>query len=257
MDIQPQPDEDEWLTRTRVLLGDAALERLARSRVYLFGLGAVGGYVAEGLARSGVGMLRLVDFDVFKDSNRNRQLLALRSTLDRPKVEVAAERIRDINPRATVEAVRAFAHDDTLGELLSGGPDIIVDAIDSLNPKTAVIRAGHELGTPVFSALGAATRLDAGAVDFAPLFEARGCPLGRLVRKRLRRRGVEGGDLWCVYSREERNRDAVREPEEDERDEEREFNQGRRRRVLGSLSTITGIFGLRLAHEVILRLCGV
>lgn len=253
MDTQRSSPDAGWLDRTRILLGGDAMARLARSRVCVFGLGAVGGYAAEALARSGVGMLRLVDFDVFKDSNRNRQLLALRSTLGRAKVEVAAERILDINPAAAVEPVRAFAHDDTLDGLLAGNPDLIVDAVDSLNPKVAIIRAGAARGVPVFSALGAATRLDAGAVDFAPLFAARGCPLGRLVKKRLRRSGIEGGDLWCVYSREDRNADAVRDPEDDG-DENAAFDRGRRRRVLGSLSTITGIFGLRLAHEAIVRL---
>lgn len=250
MPNQPQSDESDWLSRTRILLGEEAVERLAASRVYVFGLGAVGGYAVEALARSGVGMLRLVDFDVFKETNRNRQLLALRSTIGLPKAEVAAERVRDINPSIEVEAVRAFAHDDTLDGLLSGGPDLVIDAVDSLAPKAAIIHAGAALGVPVFSALGAATRLDAGAVDFGPLFAARGCPLGRHVRKRLRKHGLEGGDLWCVYSREDRNLEALRDPEEDQD----EYVRGRRRQVLGSLSTITGLFGLRLAHEAVRRL---
>ncbi|MCD8352469.1 MAG: tRNA threonylcarbamoyladenosine dehydratase [Planctomycetaceae bacterium] len=247
-------NEAEWQNRTRILLGEEAVARLARARIYVFGLGAVGGYAVEGLARSGVGMLRLVDFDVFKESNLNRQVLALRSTLGRIKAEVAAERVRDINPAATAEAIRAFAHDDTLDDLLSGNPDLVIDAVDSLNPKVAIIARTADNGIPVLSALGAATRRDAGAVAFDRLFAASGCPLGRLVRKRLRRRGIADGDLWCVYSREERDCTAVREPEADPGDEGHLYNQGRARRVLGSLSTITGIFGLRLAHEAILRL---
>ncbi|MCD8140741.1 MAG: ThiF family adenylyltransferase [Planctomycetaceae bacterium] len=247
-------DETDWQNRTRILLSEAAVTLLARARIYVFGIGAVGGYAVEGLARAGVGALRLIDFDVFKDSNRNRQLLALRSTMGRSKAEVTAERVLDINPAATVEPVRAFAHDDTLDDLLAGTPDLVIDAVDSLNPKVAIIARAAEKGIPVLSALGAATRRDAGAITYGKLFAASGCPLGRLVRKRLRRRGIVDGDLWCVYSREERDVEAVREPEADPGDEGRLYNSGRARRVLGSVSTITGMFGLRLAHEAILRL---
>lgn len=244
----------EWLSRTAILLGDAAMARLAAARVAVIGMGAVGGYVAEGLARSGVGWLRLVDFDTIKPSNINRQLFALHSTVGRFKVDVAAERLRDINPSLCVEPVREFAHADTLERLLGDGVEVVVDAVDSLNPKVEVILAGMRAGMPVYSALGAATRLDGGGVCFGELFRAKGCPLGRLVRKRLRRRGVEGGDLWCVYSEEERNREAVREPTPEESGAEDEYKRGRERRALGSVATITGMFGLRLAHEVVLRL---
>lgn len=240
----------DWKGRTRVLLGPESMERLEKATVCVIGLGAVGGYAVEGLARSGVGGLRLVDFDSFKESNINRQLLALRSTLGRSKAEVAAERVRDINPDCVVEPRREFADARAMDALLHG-VDIIVDAVDSLGPKAEIIHAGKMAGVPVYSALGAATRLDADAIRFGPLFSARGCPLGRLVRKRLRRRGVTDGDLWCVYSGEERNLSAVRDPEEEE---EGEFRRGRRRTVLGSLPTVTGLFGLRLAHEAILRL---
>ena len=244
----------DWLQRTETLLGAEAMERLGRARVYIFGLGAVGSYAVEGLARTGVGMLRLVDFDTIKESNRNRQLYALRSTLGLAKTDVARSRVLDINPDCRVEAVREFAHAGSLEALLDGGPDLIVDAIDSLNPKVDLIQAGVKLGVPVFSALGAATRLDCGAVRFGKLFGTKGCPLGRLVRKRLRRRGVDDGDLWCVYSDEDRNLDAVRERGTEEPGDEEEYRRGRDRRVLGSIATLTGIFGLRLAHEAVLRL---
>lgn len=244
--------EPVWLERTRVLLGQEALERITKSRVYVFGLGAVGSYAVEGLARAGVGTFRLIDFDAVKESNINRQLYATRSTLGRFKADLAAERVLDVNQTARVEAVREFAHADTLPDLLSGKPDLVIDAIDSLAPKAELIACAAGQGVPVFSALGAATRLDADAVRFGRLFEAKGCPLGRLLRKRLRRRGVEG-DLWCVYSEEPRNLDAVRESGEEAGDE---YRRGRTRDVLGSISTMTGIFGLRLAHEAILRLSG-
>lgn len=248
------PTELGWQSRTRALLGAEAVERLARARVYVIGAGAVGSYAIEGLARAGVGMIRVVDFDAVRESNLNRQLLALHSTLGRNKAELAAERVLDINPAARVEAEVAFAHADTLPRLLSGEPDLVVDAVDSLNPKVEIIAAAAGMGVPVFSSLGAATRMNASAVRFGPLFAAKGCPLGRLVRKRLRRRGVREGDLWCVFSEEPRNPDAVFEPEPD--GDVDDFIRGRRRTILGSLSTMTGIFGLRLAHEAVLRLSG-
>lgn len=240
----------DWLSRTRILLGDDGVGRLARARVYVFGLGAVGSYAVEGMARAGIGFFRLIDFDAVQPANLNRQIFALTSTLGRPKAEVAADRVLDINPAAAVEAVPAFAHADTLPRLLAGSPDLIIDAVDSLNPKVEVIAAAAALGVPVYSALGAATRLDADRIRFGPLFESDGCPLGRLVRKRLRKRGIEGGDLWCVHSDEPRNKAAVAGPG----DGADEYRRGRQRDTLGSISTLTGMFGLRLAHEAILRL---
>jgi tRNA A37 threonylcarbamoyladenosine dehydratase len=231
------------------------MARLASSTVCVIGLGAVGGYAVEGLARAGVGMVRLVDFDVIRESNINRQLLALRSTLGRPKADVAAGRVLDINPDIRVDVRREFADAGAMPSLLDG-VDILIDAVDSLTPKIDIIHAGAIAGTPVYSSLGAATRLDADALRFGPLFSAKGCPLGRLVRKRLRRRGIEGGDLWCVFSGESRNLDAVRDPEEEQPDGAGEYRRGRRRTVLGSLPTVTGLFGLRLAHEATLRLAG-
>lgn len=242
----------DWLNRTRLLLGTESMQRLACSRVYVFGLGAVGSYATEGLVRSGVGMLRLIDFDVVRESNLNRQLYAMRSNLGRFKADVAAERALDINPDIHVEGMTEFAHADNVSRLLAGDPDVIIDAVDSLGPKVEILAAASLLGVPVFSALGAATRRDAGGVRFGPLFSAKGCPLGRLVRKRLRRRGIDGGNLWCVYSEERRNLSAVSKGQADEHEHER----GRVRDVLGSMSTVTGLFGLRLAHEAILGLAG-
>lgn len=250
---------DSRLMRTQLLLGAAAMENLSRARVCVVGMGAVGSYVVEGLARSGVGWLRLVDFDEIKPSNINRQLFALTSTLGRAKVDVARGRVLDINPGCTVEAVRCFANMEEMDRLLGDGVSLIVDAIDSLNPKVDLLEAGVRRGLPVYSALGAATRIDLGEVDFAPLFKTKACPLGRLVRKRLRRRGIHDGegDIQCVYSKELRNPDAVQEREEErEEDGRSEYRRGRDRKVLGSLATVTGVFGLRLAHEVILRVAG-
>ncbi len=246
---------DDWLGRTRLLLGDEAVARLARARVCVVGLGAVGSYAVEGLARAGVGWLRLADFDEIKPSNRNRQLYALTSTLGRPKVDVALERVLDINPACRVEAVRCFASAETAPSLLEDGVEVLVDAIDSLNPKVDLIEAGVARGVPVYSALGAATRTVLADVAFANLFETAACPLGRLVRKRLRRRGICEGDIHCVYSRELRNPAASRRRDGDDPEGGwSEYRRGRHRSVLGSLGTMTGVFGLWLAHACILRL---
>ncbi len=247
-----------WQDRTIRLLGEDSVAKLNAARVCVFGLGAVGSYAVEAMARAGIGNFLLVDFDTVKESNINRQLYALHSTLGQNKVELTRARILDINPEAVVDARGIFAHADTLPQLLRDKPDLIIDAVDSLTPKTEIIAAGAERSIPVFSAMGAATRIDADKIHFARLFDAKGCPLARLVRKRLRRRAVdESGDLWCVYSDELRNVAAIENPDEHDRQvEEGEYDRGRVRGILGSLSTITGIFGLRLAHEAILRLAG-
>ncbi|MDR0362369.1 MAG: tRNA threonylcarbamoyladenosine dehydratase [Planctomycetota bacterium] len=246
----------DWMERTRLLLGDNGVRRINRAKIVVFGLGAVGSYAVEAPARAGVGAFRLVDFDEIRPSNLNRQIYALHSTIGRKKVDVAKERILDIHPRAAVEAEPVFAHADTLGRLLSGDPDLVIDAVDSLNPKTEIIAASAALGLPIFSAMGAATRLDASRVKFGPLFEASGCPLNRHLKKRLRRHGVEG-DLWCVYSDEAKHPEAVAAAGADAGLEPGdEYERGRKRDTLGSLSSLTGIFGLRLAHEAILRLAG-
>jgi tRNA A37 threonylcarbamoyladenosine dehydratase len=137
-----------WQDRTRILLGESAMARLAAARVCVIGLGAVGGYAVEGLARAGVGQLRLVDFDAIKASNINRQILALRSTVGRMKAEVAAERVLDINPDARVDIRPVFASADTVPALLSGA-DLLIDAVDSLTPKIDRLPAGRRAGVPV------------------------------------------------------------------------------------------------------------
>lgn len=242
--------------RTEMLLGADGLARLRGARVLVAGLGAVGSYAVEGLARAGVGYLRLADFDVIRDSNINRQLYALDSTVGRPKIEVAAARVRDIHPDCVVDARRVFIDDETAPGLLDGGLDAVVDAIDSLNPKVALLRAAAARGLWTVSAMGAATRTDPFAIRAGDISETDRCPLARLVRKKLRRAGVHGG-IRCVYSMEPpRNRVAGPLPPADAPPDEYELRRGRPRVPLGSLSTLTGMFGLIAATEVILHLAG-
>ena len=241
--------------RTELLLGRAALERLRGATVLVAGLGAVGSYAVEGLARAGVGHLRLVDFDVLRPSNINRQLYALESTLGRPKVEVAAERVRDIHPGCIVDAQRVFVDADTAPAVLAGPPDAVVDAIDSFAPKAALLRAAVAAGVFVVSSMGAATRTDPGAIRVGDLSATEACPLARRLRKQLRRQGVERG-IRCVYSVEPPRTTARPLPPDAGADapEEETLRRGRPRAPLGSLSCLTGIFGLTAANEVILHL---
>jgi len=240
--------------RTEMLLGKPALQRLQHARVAVVGLGAVGSYAVEGLARAGVGHLRLVDFDVVRESNINRQLYALQSTLDRPKAEVARARVLDINPQCEVEALRVFADDDTFGPILRPPLDALIDAVDSLGPKVRLLAAAVKAGATVVSSMGAATRTEPQAIRVADISATDVCPLARLVRKRLRRQGVERGIL-CVYSVEPpRGSLAVEGAAEAAPAEAPPCPRGRERRPLGSLACLTGIFGLTAANEVILGL---
>jgi tRNA A37 threonylcarbamoyladenosine dehydratase len=237
-------------SRIEKLLGREAFARLNSRYVVVVGLGAVGGYVVEGLARGGIGRLRLVDFDVVTRTNINRQILALESTLDHPKCEVAVERVGLINPACRVEGQQAFADEQTITTILDPRPDMVIDAIDSLNSKVQLLRAAHQRGIPTLSSMGAALRTDPSRIAFADLAETRGCPLARRVRRRLRKYGIERG-IGCVYSSEPVDF-VYAGPEQD--DIAYQFRQGSPRNVLGSLPTLTGIFGLTLANQAILKL---
>ena len=231
--------------RTEQLIGKESLGKLKRARIAVFGLGAVGSYAVEALARAGVGYLRLVDCDCIRPSNINRQLYALESTINKPKTEVARARVLDINPNCTVEARQVFAEKSTLPELLAKPLDVVVDAIDSVAPKVELIAAAVRAGIPIISSMGAATRTDPDLIRRGDISETDVCPLARFVRKRLRRRGIESG-VRCIFSIEEPRNKGLPVG-----NEEPSFPKGRSRRPIGSLSYMTGIFGLLAAGEVI------
>ncbi len=234
--------------RTELLLGREAVKRLSEATVVVAGLGAVGSYAVEALARSGIGNLRLADMDTLKKSNINRQLYALESTLGSPKAAEAAKRVRDINSSCSVYPMQIFVHADTLENLLEEPVDFVIDAIDSLNPKIELLETAYKRKIPVVSSMGAALRTDISKIKTADIFDTRSCPLAKLVRKRLRNRGV-GRGISCVYSTETVTF-TYSEPSENNR-EGAEYERGRKRRILGSLPTIPGIYGLMLAHLVI------
>lgn len=237
----------ERFCRIEQLIGADALGRLRRSRVAVFGLGAVGSYAVEALARAGVGAMRLVDCDVIRPSNFNRQLYALESTRDRPKAEVARARVLDINPACAVDAQAVFVDHTNVELLLAGDWDVVIDAIDSLTPKVTLLAAAVRAGLPVVSSMGAASRLRPQFIRLADIAATRHCPLARFVRKKLRQRGVTSG-VWCVYSEEPVRRPGPSVPAAAEAET---FARGRPRRPLGSLSYVTGMFGLWAAYQAI------
>ena len=191
-----------WDSRTRRLLGDAAADKLAKKHFLILGLGGVGGYVAEFLARCGVGKLTLVDGDRAALSNLNRQLPALRSTLGEYKAEVLARRFADINPAGEFVAVPRFVKPEAVSELLGSAKfDGAVDAIDDVPAKVAFLVECVRRGLPVVSSMGAGNKLDPGMVETADIAKSHGCPLARAVRKKLREAGVTKG-VTTVFSPE-------------------------------------------------------
>jgi tRNA A37 threonylcarbamoyladenosine dehydratase len=247
---EPEPG----LARIGQLIGPDGLSRLDNAFVVVVGLGAVGSYAVEALARSGVGRLRVVDFDRIQPSNLNRQLYALHSTLGQTKAQAAGQRIRDIRPRCHVESLSCFVHVETMEEVLADSPSLVIDAIDSLTPKVALLEACHQRGLTVLSAMGAALRSDPGRIRISRLSRTRICPLAKQVRKALRSCSPQT-DPVCVWSDEpiahlpER---ALAPPEP----RQQSLQRGRPRRLLGSLPTLPGIFGLTLANAALEAILG-
>lgn len=231
--------------RTRIVIGDDGVARLRSARVLLAGLGGVGSYAAEVLARGGVGHLTLADFDLVAPSNLNRQLVALGSTLGQKKLVVMGERVSDINPDCRLTLLDRFLQADEMAQVLATGFDYVVDAIDSLNSKIALIATAIDLGIPVASSMGAGGRTDPSRIQVGDLMDSRGCPLARVVRQRMRRRGVDRGVL-AVWSEERPC--APLPPEHNDR--------GRPRAVNGTVSYLPALFGMTLAGAVIHRLLG-
>ncbi|MCK5198783.1 MAG: tRNA threonylcarbamoyladenosine dehydratase [Spirochaetales bacterium] len=235
----------ERFLRTERLIGSENMEILGSKTILVAGLGAVGSYAVEGIARLGVGSIRLADFDTISRTNINRQLFALESTIGLSKVDVAEARIKDINPECHVYPMNLFVHNDTIAKLTEQPLDLIIDAIDSLNPKIELLEFAYNNKIPVISSMGAALRTDPFKIKSGDIFDTHRCPLSKQVRKRLRNRGV-GRGISCVYSTERVDFSYI-DPEEETAGEDL-YDRGIKRRVLGSLPTIPGIFGLILAN---------
>ena len=185
-------------SRTELLLGDEAMKKLENSRVAVFGVGGVGGYTVEALARSGVGTIDIIDDDKVCLTNINRQIIALTSTIGKYKVDVAEERIKDINPKITVNKYKMFFTPETSGEFDFSQYDYVVDAVDTVTAKIELIMRAKEAGTPVISSMGAGNKLDASAFRVADIYKTKVCPLAKVMRREMKKRGVK--KLKDVYS---------------------------------------------------------
>lgn len=225
----------EAFSRTERLLGKENMDRLAKAKVLIFGIGGVGGHVVEALARMGIGYLELVDNDIVSESNLNRQLVATRSTLGRAKVDVMRERILDINPDAIVETRKCFYLPDSADAFDFSKYDYVVDAIDTVTAKIDIIMRAQTCGTPVISSMGTGNKLDPTMLVVTDIYKTTMCPLAKIMRKELRARGVRS--LKVVYSTEP----AIKAPEYDKSE----------RPVPGSVSFVPSVAGLILAGEVV------
>ena len=191
---------NETFARTELLIGEDGLKKLRKARVAVFGIGGVGGYVAEALARSGVGSLDLIDRDKVCLSNLNRQIIALHSSIGRYKTEVMRERILDINPEARVEAHNCFYLPETKDEFDFSSYSYVVDAVDTVTAKLSLAEQAQKAGTPIISSMGAGNKLNPFLFETADIYETSVCPLARVMRRELRKRGIE--HLKVVYSKE-------------------------------------------------------
>jgi tRNA A37 threonylcarbamoyladenosine dehydratase len=234
-----------WLERTELLLGVEKLDLLARAHVLVVGLGGVGAYAAEMLARSGIGRLTLADSDTVSIGNLNRQLIALHSTMGRLKSEVLAERIKDINPDIELTVVSNYIQEQSLGELLEAAPyDFVVDAIDTLSPKTFLIYEALGKQLPLVSSMSAGGKLDPTKVEIADISKSHTCPLAKKIRTRLHRRGIyEGFDV--VFSTEPLRAGAMVLCED-----------VNKKSVVGTISYLPAVFGCACASVAIRKIIG-
>ena len=247
---------NEQLSRTRRLLGQTAMERLRAARVAVFGVGGVGGFTVEALARSGVGALDLIDDDRVCLSNLNRQIIALHSTLGQYKVDAAAARIRDIDPEITVRTFKTFYTPETADQFDFSPYDYVVDAIDTVTEKLGLVMQASAAGTPIICCMGAGNKLDPTRLEVADIYETSVCPLARVMRTECRKRGIQR--LKVVYSREPA---LTPIPDPDAPDAGTPADETRpgapRRAPPGSTAFVPSVAGLILAGEVIKDLAGV
>ena len=233
-----------WQERTELILGSDGLEKLAAARVLVCGLGGVGAAAAEMLARAGVGHLTLVDTDSVAESNINRQLPALHSTIGLPKADVVAERLLDINPQLQLTLVKEFINEENIPQLLTPNFDFVVDAIDTLSPKIALIQWCLQNAQRLVSSMGSGAKTDATRVRIADISKTRMCPLAHMLRKRLHKYGITEGFL-AVFSDEKPDEEAI----------VREEGRNKRSNV-GTVSWLPAVFGCVCAQAAVLAIAG-
>lgn len=226
--------EENQFERTALLLGKASVERLARKRVAVFGVGGVGGFVCEGLVRAGIGAIDIVDKDIVALSNINRQLIALHSTVGKNKVDVLEERLKDINKNLIIKKYKCFFLPETSETFDFREYDYVVDAIDTVTGKIELILKAKEAGVPIISAMGAGNKLEPAGFQVSDIYKTSVCPLARVMRRELKKRGVD--KLKVVYSKEETIKPQFEEGEEV---------------VPGSISFVPPVVGLIIAGEVV------
>ena len=226
--------EENQFDRTALLLGKASVERLARKRVAVFGVGGVGGFVCEGLVRAGIGAIDIVDKDIVAISNINRQLIALHSTVGKNKVDVLEERLKDINKNLIIKKYKCFFLPETSETFDFREYDYVVDAIDTVTGKIELILKAKEAGVPIISAMGAGNKLEPAGFQVSDIYKTSVCPLARVMRRELKKRGVD--KLKVVYSKEEPIKPQFEEGEEV---------------VPGSISFVPPVVGLIIAGEVV------
>ena len=234
----------ERFSRTKMLIGEKALEKIIDSHVIVFGLGGVGGGVIEALARAGVGKLTLVDFDSVSESNINRQLIADISTVGTLKTDAARARIKLIDPDIEVVTHNLFYSDENASEVDFSGADYVVDAIDSVRSKIAIIVRAQRENIPVISCMGTGNRVDALGFEISDIYKTSGCPLARVMRHELRKKGITALKVLCSRS------DVYTSPEADESE-----NSGKR--VPASISYVPPVAGFIIAGEVIKNIAGI
>ncbi len=233
-------NNDDWSERTALLLGEEKLRMLRDARVLVVGLGGVGAYAAEMIARAGVGRMTIADADTVSPSNINRQLIALHSTVGRSKTELMAERLLDINPDLELRAVDRFIKDDETYALLDSARfDYVVDAIDTLSPKLALIKGALDRGIPLVSSMGAGAKTDPTLMEIADISKTHHCPLAHMLRKRLHKLGIRSG-FRAVFSAEPVREGAVVLCEEQNK-----------KSNMGTISYIPALFGIGCASVVI------
>lgn len=231
----------DWQTRTRLLIGDSGIEKLRNSHVFVAGLGGVGAYAAEQLARAGIGTMTIVDNDTVSVSNKNRQLLALDTTLGRPKVEVMAERLRDINPEINLNALNLYLKDDNIVELMGHKYDFVVDCIDTLAPKVFLLYYAKQNRQNIVSCMGTGGKYNPALVEIADIAKSHNCRLAFYIRKRLHKLGIREG-ITVVFSPEKVSETAF--VVEDE-------HQDNKIATVGTISFMPAVFGCFCASHVV------
>ena len=249
----------DQFSRTQLLYGAEAMEKLASARVAVFGIGGVGGYVVEALARSGVGALDLIDNDEVCASNLNRQIIATTKTIGRYKVDVAEERIHDINPDCRVRTYKTFFLPETKDQFNFSDYDYVVDAIDTVTGKLTIIEMAKEANIPVISSMGAGNKINPAMFEVADIYETSICPLAKVMRHECKKRGIR--DLKVVYSKEKpihpRADTSKSKNDNNTVSQETTGRDSKRRAIPGSTAFVPSVVGLIIAGEIINDITGI